>query len=199
MVEGVDVLGQALGVLVDDQFPVILLRCRLAHGVHVAELPAGIDMQQREGRLGGIEGLEREMQHDSRILADRIEHHRLFAFGRHLAHDMDRFRLEPFEMGQVLAGGAVNGPGRHVRARLLGDPAPDLVDGAGGGGAALPEVEHEIGVSQGLLAQRGRVYPCGREISLDFREKGLRDTVHDRIFPSKPLSGSEIAYHLASE
>jgi hypothetical protein len=44
-----------------------------------------------KGGLAGIEGLHRQMQHDRRILADRIEHHRLAEGRRDLAEDMDRF------------------------------------------------------------------------------------------------------------
>src|SRR3546814_13893983 len=35
-----------------------------------------------------------------RILADRIEHHRLVRRGGNLAHDMDAFGLEPLKMSQ---------------------------------------------------------------------------------------------------
>ena len=62
----------------------------VAEGDHVAELPGRVDMHQREGRLRRIEGLHGEMQHDGRILADRIEHHRLLAFGGDFADDVDR-------------------------------------------------------------------------------------------------------------
>ena len=60
---------------------------------HLAELPGGVDMQQREWRPAGMKGLARQMQHHRRILADGIEHHRLVAFGRDLADDVDRFGL----------------------------------------------------------------------------------------------------------
>ena len=82
-----------------------LRHCLVAERDHVAELPARVDMHQREGRLRGIEGLHGEMQHDGRILADRIEHHRLLAFGRDFADDVDALRFQPLEMGQSRRAG----------------------------------------------------------------------------------------------
>jgi hypothetical protein len=41
------------------------------------------------------------MQHHRRILADGIEHHRIGKLGRHLPHDMDRLRLQAFEVGEA--------------------------------------------------------------------------------------------------
>ena len=59
-------------------------------------------MEERERRLGRIEGLHRQMQQDGRILADRIEHHRIGESRRDLAENMDRFGFKPLEMRQVL-------------------------------------------------------------------------------------------------
>ena len=42
------------------------------------------------------------MQHDGRVLADRIEHHRLFAFGGDFADDVDRLGFEALEMGEFM-------------------------------------------------------------------------------------------------
>jgi hypothetical protein len=51
-------------------------------------------MQEREGQRRRMERLDREMQHDARILADRVEHHRILELGDDLAHDLDRLGLE---------------------------------------------------------------------------------------------------------
>ena len=59
-------------------------------------------MHQRERRLGRIEGLHRQMQHDGAVFADGIEHHRVLTLGDHLTHDVDTFGLELFEMGQSI-------------------------------------------------------------------------------------------------
>jgi len=75
------------------------LRLAVAEGDHLAELPGGIDMQEREWRLPGIERLHGEMHHDRRVLADRIEHHWVVELRHHLAHDLDAFRLELAEIG----------------------------------------------------------------------------------------------------
>ena len=45
-----------------------------------------------------MECLDRQMQHHARILADRIEHHRLFELRDDLAHDLDGLCLEPLEV-----------------------------------------------------------------------------------------------------
>ena len=55
-------------------------------------------MHQREGELCRIERLQRKVQHDAGILADRIEHHRLFELGNDVAHDLDGLGLQPPQM-----------------------------------------------------------------------------------------------------
>ena len=65
---------------------------------HLAELPGGVDVEQRKWRLARIEGFQRQMQHDRGIFADRIEHHRIAELGRDLAHDVDALGLELAEI-----------------------------------------------------------------------------------------------------
>ena len=84
VVERIDVLAHALGVGVDPQIETEPLRGGVAEGDHVAELPRRIDVQQREWRLGGEERLERQVQQDRGVLADRVEHHRAGPPGRQL-------------------------------------------------------------------------------------------------------------------
>ena len=55
-------------------------------------------MEQREGRLGGIERLHGQMQHDAGILADGVQHHRVAELGRDLTHDVDALGFQAFEM-----------------------------------------------------------------------------------------------------
>jgi hypothetical protein len=45
-----------------------------------------------------VERLERQMQHDAGVLANRIEHHRPFELGDDFAHDLDRLRFQAFEV-----------------------------------------------------------------------------------------------------
>src|SRR5688572_5895954 len=59
-------------------------------------------MQEGKWRLGRIERLHRQMQHDGRILADRIEHHRIGESRRDLTKNMDCFGFKTLEMRQVL-------------------------------------------------------------------------------------------------
>jgi L-fucose isomerase-like protein len=73
---------------------------RVAHLVHGLELPGRVDVQQREGRLGRIEGLGRQVQHHRAVLADRVEHHRAFALGDHLSHDVDALGFQTLQMGE---------------------------------------------------------------------------------------------------
>ena len=81
-------------------------RGRVAERDHVAELPGGIDVQQRERRLAGREGLQGQVQHHAAVLADRIEHHRPFELGGDLADDVDALGLEGLELGQGFHGAA---------------------------------------------------------------------------------------------
>jgi len=100
MIERIDPAFQRLRVLINEQLHARLLRHPVAQGIHVLELPGRVDVEQREGRRRRVEGLARKVQHHGRILAHRIEHHRLFCLGDHLTHDVDAFGLKPFKMGQ---------------------------------------------------------------------------------------------------
>jgi len=111
VVEGVDAPRLGFRVLVDDQLKAQLLGHALAHLVHGLELPGRVHVHQREGRLAGIEGLGGQVQHHGAVLADRIQHHRAFALGGHLAHDVDALGLQSLQVGQ--AGGAEVQRGSH--------------------------------------------------------------------------------------
>ena len=98
MVEGIDALADALLILVLEHREAVFFRLRVAERDHLVELPRRVDVQERKRRFLRIERLEREMHHDRAVLADGIEHHRLFTLGRHLADDVDGLRLERIEM-----------------------------------------------------------------------------------------------------
>ena len=175
--KGLTPLGDAVRIDVDDEIEAELLRRLVAEVDHLAELPGGVDMHQREGRLRRIEGLHGEMQHDGRILADRIEHHRLFAFGRHLADDVDRFRLQPGKMGQVPARGAGAGrfdPVEGAWARFTrghcAHPSAHPVHGAGRRRAALAQVEDKEGSPSACLPSVvGSIFDSARKSSMSVR------------------------------
>ena len=61
---------------------------------HLAELPAGVDVHQRERNRGRRKGLDRQMQENRRVLADAVEQHRILEGGCGLTIDVDRLGLE---------------------------------------------------------------------------------------------------------
>ena len=65
---------------------------------HFTELVGGIDVQQRERDLAGVEGLLGQPDHHGRILADGIQHHRAGKFRNHLAQNVDALGFQGAEM-----------------------------------------------------------------------------------------------------
>jgi hypothetical protein len=118
VVEWVDPALLGFRVMIDEQFHAGILRGLVAQVVHCLELPGRIDMEERKGRGRGVEGLLRQVQHHGGILADRIEHHRLFSLGDDLAHDVDAFGLQPLQMGEARRVQLGLG-GRHGQAFLV--------------------------------------------------------------------------------
>jgi hypothetical protein len=94
-----DAALDAVLVDVDDEIEAEALRHLVAEGDHLLELPRRIDVKERERQLGGVERLQREMEHHAGVLADRIEHHRVGELGDDLSDDRDRLGFEPPEMG----------------------------------------------------------------------------------------------------
>ena len=94
-----DAVAHALLIGMHHEIDAEPLRLAVAEGDHLAELPGGIDVQQRERRLRRIERLHGEMHHDRGVLADRIEHDRMVELRHHLAHDLNAFRLELAQIG----------------------------------------------------------------------------------------------------
>ena len=99
-IERIDAALHAVLIDMDDQIETQPLRRLVTERDHLPELPGGVDMQQRKWRLGGIERLHRQMQHDRGILADRIEHDRLLELSYHLSHDEDAFGLQMLQMAE---------------------------------------------------------------------------------------------------
>ncbi|MCY1431938.1 hypothetical protein D9M71_479170 [compost metagenome] len=98
--ERVDGLFHAFGVDVHQQFQAQAFGGLVAKGDHFAKLPGGVHVQQGEGRLARGEGLHRQVQHDRAVLADGVEHHRVFTLGHHFTDDLDAFRFQPLQMSQ---------------------------------------------------------------------------------------------------
>ena len=116
--ERVDALRDTVRVRMHDQLQVVLLRDLLAQFVHRLEFPERVDVQQGKRQRGRIERLERDVQHRGAVLADRIQHHGLVAFGDHLAHDLDAFGFQTLQVRKPLRihQGLIHG-GRSERFR----------------------------------------------------------------------------------
>ena len=100
VVEGVHagVCGFAVGM--DDEVEIEPFNGFVAEFYHVAEFPARVDVQERKGQPPRVESLGGDMQHDRAVLADGIEHDRLFGLAHHFPHDVDGLRFEAVEMAE---------------------------------------------------------------------------------------------------
>src|SRR6185437_3782471 len=88
-----------------------------------------------------IERLERHMQHHARVLADRVEHHRIGELGSDLAHDLDRLGLEPLQMSGEHAGQAAIGRGTSeplAMNHVLRNPGLPYASGVPSGAMTAP-------------------------------------------------------------
>ena len=94
MTDRADAARQTFLIGVHDELEAELGGATVAERDHVAELPGGIDVQQRKRQLRRIERLQRQVQENRGILADRIEQHRVVALGDSLPDDVDAFGLE---------------------------------------------------------------------------------------------------------
>src|SRR6185437_11636447 len=125
--ERIDAAVHAVPIDIFDEIQTEPFHSLVAELDHLLELPRRVDVHQREGRLGGIEGLHRQMQHHAGILADGIEHHRIGELGRHLAHDVNALGLQAPEMRyySLVAGQFRQSRNRTVKyAGWRGDASP---------------------------------------------------------------------------
>ncbi len=96
--ERIDPLIDPFLINVNQQIKAVFGRDAVAKLDHFPELPGGVHMHQRKGRPSRVEGLARQVQHDRRILTDRIEHYRILEFGGNFANDVDTFRFQLFQV-----------------------------------------------------------------------------------------------------
>ena len=82
----------------DPYFHTVLLGHQRPEPVHLAEFPLGIDMHQGKRNPARLEGLMRQVQHHGRILADGVQHHRVFELGRDLSNDVDALGFQLLEV-----------------------------------------------------------------------------------------------------
>ncbi len=103
----------------------------VAEREHLAELEAGIDVEQREGNRAGVKRLLRQAQHDGRIFADGVEHHGPLKLGGHFANDVNALGLEETKMAQARVVDVRRAPGGDLgvgqRFLLFGDRHADLL------------------------------------------------------------------------
>ena len=92
---------------VNDQIQSQFFCPRVSELDHLAELPGGVHMEQREWRCGRVESLHGQVQHHRGVFTDGIQHHRILSFRHHLPHDVDTFGFQPFEVSEVSAQGQV--------------------------------------------------------------------------------------------
>jgi hypothetical protein len=86
--------GQAGLVLPHPQVEAAARDERVAELVHGAELPRGVDVEQRERQRRGRERLLGQPHQHRRVLADRVQHHRPLELGHHLAQHVEALGLE---------------------------------------------------------------------------------------------------------
>jgi hypothetical protein len=98
--DGTDPLTETVFVHEHDELHAQRLHRGIAKLVHRPELPRRVDVEQREGRRRGEERLPRHVQRHRAVLADRVQQHGAFAFGRDLAKDANALALEPPEVGE---------------------------------------------------------------------------------------------------
>ncbi len=96
IVEGVQVAG--VFVFVDDQRGPDFLGKLIAKLVHLRELVAGVDVQQRERQFAGMKRLLGQAHHHGRVLADRVQHDRPLEFRGHFTHNVNALGLELLQM-----------------------------------------------------------------------------------------------------
>ncbi len=98
-----DALLHAFFVDVDNQIPAKLVANEiLAERDHLLKLPSRVDVHQRERRLGRIECLFGQPDHDSRVFADRVEHDRVVELGRDFTDDVDALGFELLEVREIV-------------------------------------------------------------------------------------------------
>ena len=119
VVKGIDPLLHGLRVVIDEQVHAGQFRHLVAQLVHRFEFPCRIDVEQRKRRRRGIESLAGQVQHDGAVLADRVEHHRLFGLGDDFPDDVDALGFQSFEMRKGLHQLPFVGPSAR-QARFLG-------------------------------------------------------------------------------
>lgn len=101
VVERVDVFLNCFGVGVNKQLHAAFTRHEVAKQVHLLKFPARINVQQRERRLGRVDGFARQMQHHAAVFSDRVKHGGVLCFGYGLANDVNAFLFQLSNWGKA--------------------------------------------------------------------------------------------------
>ena len=96
----VDASSQSLLIDVHAQVNAKALRGLVAETDHLPELPRGVHMQKREGRLGRPECLHGQLQQDRAVLTDGIHQHWSLETSGGFAQDLDALCLKLVKMGE---------------------------------------------------------------------------------------------------
>ena len=96
-----DALRHAILVDVHREGAAGFLGAPVAEGDHLAELPGGVHVQQRDRWAPGRKRLDQQVQQHRAVLADGVQHHRVAELGRDLAQDVDALGLKAVEMAQI--------------------------------------------------------------------------------------------------
>ena len=107
--DGIGSGGDGRFIAPNQQFRADRPRHLVAEGDHLAEFESGIDVKQGKGDGPWIKGLLRQAQHDGRILADGVEHHRVFEFGGHFAEDVNAFSFEQSKVAEARSAARARG------------------------------------------------------------------------------------------
>ncbi len=98
--ERVDPHRHPFRVFMHQQFAAVGFGGTVTELIHLTEFPASVDMQQWKRQRTWIEGLACQVQHNAGVFTDGVHHHRIGEFSRHLANNMDAFRLQLSQVGE---------------------------------------------------------------------------------------------------
>ena len=93
---------ESLLIAFHDEVPSELFGVVVAKLYHLAELPFGVDVHQRERHLSGGKSLLCQTHHDTTVLTDTIKHDRILKFGSHLTYDVDALCFKFLQMRKIV-------------------------------------------------------------------------------------------------
>jgi hypothetical protein len=101
--DGICSIGEGLFVAPDDQLQTELGGVAIAEFEHLAELVAGVNVQQGEGNWAGVKGFLREAEHHGGVFTDGVEHYRVLKLRGDLAEDVNALSLEELDVIKAVA------------------------------------------------------------------------------------------------